>query len=943
VPDSVVQAQAPQPPSAATTATSFDGISAGAYAPPDTDGDVGLSDYVQLVNVQYAVYNKNGTLRFGPVDTSTLWQGFGGACQFDNDGDGIVLYDGIANRWVISQFAIESSSSYTECVAVSTSSDPTGSFYRYSFPSLTGNLPDYPKLGVWPDAYYATFNLFTPPPYSYVGGQVCAYDRTQMLQGSVATQQCFSGASINGGMLPADLDGPTPPPAQSPEYLLALASSSSMDFWSFHVDFATPANTTLTNPSVVTFASAPFSEACGGGTCIPQSDTGNQLDSLADRLMSRLAYRNFGSYASLVVNHSVQTGNSLSAVRWYEIRISSGVAPTAPYQLGTFSPDGTARWMGSVAMNKLGDIVLGYSASSGSTHPSIRYTGRRSSDAAGTMTFGESTIFTGNGSQDTISRWGDYSAMTVDPSDDCTFWYTSEYIPFDGSFNWRTRITKIRPNDCTSDFSISMGAPSLSLYQGGSAPITVQTATTSGSAQTVTLSATGFPTSASGSFNPTQVQSGQDSTLTVDAGAAPPGSYTITVKGTGTSATHSTSFTLTVLPSDFSINANPTAVAAAEGLWTTTSIHSTVTLGISQPVTLSGTGPGGATLGFNPNPIAAGASATMTVSVAPELAAGTYGLTVVGTSVAAVHSIPVSLMVSDTHLKDGGFESGSLGAWTASGASSAVVSGGHSGTYAAQLGSPGTPTNGDSSISQTFLVPATGGILSFWYQVHCPDVVTNDWATATLLDTSTGTTVTLLPKTCNDYGNWAQVIYNLAPNARHMLTLTLTSHDDNDATFPTYTLFDDVGILSSYSVVNPVQDPGFEASSLSPWIPTGSAKLVAQAHAGLRALMLGSGASATGDSTAAQTFTIPAGARALSLYYRPTCPGSLSTDWTNATLTDQTAGGAFTVLPQVCSTSPTWQRVTVDVSALANHSVTLTLSNHATAATDTLFDDVTVQ
>ncbi len=252
-------------------------------APPDTNGSVGPQDYVQTVNTDFAVFNKDpsrgaiGSVRYGPVAINTLWSGFGGLCQTDNDGDPVAVYDGIANRWVISQFAITNANpNFLQCVAVSTTGDPTGSYNRYAF-SYT-NFPDYPKFGVWPDAYYATFNMFNSSGTTFLGGEICAYDRTSMLNGAAATQQCFNAGTSFGGLLPSTLDGSTQPPASSPNYVLALNTTTSLAFWKFHVDWTTPANSTFTGPSSIAVAS--YAQACGGGTCIPQSGTSNQLDSL---------------------------------------------------------------------------------------------------------------------------------------------------------------------------------------------------------------------------------------------------------------------------------------------------------------------------------------------------------------------------------------------------------------------------------------------------------------------------------------------------------------------------------------------------------------------------------------------------------------------------------------------------------------------------------------
>ncbi len=369
--------------------------------------------------------------------------------QVLNDGDPIVQYDKLANRWILTQFSV-STTPYLQCVAVSTTSDATGTYNRYAFSYGTTQFNDYPKLGVWPDGYYISYNIFNNGQ-TFAGSKVCALDRTAMLAGGAATQQCFQLSSSFGGLLPSDLDGTTAPPAGSPNFFMNFGANS-LNLWKFHVDFATPTNATFTGPINIPVAS--FAAACsGGGACIPQPGTNNKLDSLADRLMYRLAYRNFtgtGAHESLVVNQSVKvSGNkrtSVTGVRWYEIRNPNGT-PTV-FQQGTFSPDSTSRWMGSIAMDKFGNIALGYSASSSSVSPSIRYTGRLVTDALGTMQT-ENIIQAGGGSQiGALHRWGDYSAMTVDPVDDCTFWYTNEYLKSTGSFNWSTRIASFKFPGC---------------------------------------------------------------------------------------------------------------------------------------------------------------------------------------------------------------------------------------------------------------------------------------------------------------------------------------------------------------------------------------------------------------------------------------------------------------------------------------------------------------
>jgi hypothetical protein len=445
-------------------------------APPDTNGAVGDTQYVQWVNLAFAVFDKStGNPVYGPVAGRTLWQNSGlTACEQTNDGDIIAQYDKLANRWLMAQLSYSQAPPYYECIAISQTSDATGAYYRYAL-EWSNALPDYPKWGVWPDAYYFSANLFTPffGSYLFVGAEACALDRGQMLQGLDATVQCYN-LTGDASLLPGDFDGnsTSPPPSGSPDYFMSLASNS-LNLYRFHVDFANSNNTSLTGPINIPVAS--FSEACNGGTCIPQPGTSQQLDTLADRLMYRLAYRRFSDHESLVVTHSVNPGGgggggnghghapaapggnkgkpgggggttAASAIRWYEIR-NPGGTPVV-YQQGTYAPDTNSRWMGSIAMDKVGDIAVGYSVSSGTVYPSVRFAGRVPDDTLGTLE-AESSLFEGSGSQlPNLSRWGDYSGMSVDPVDGCTFWYTNEYLGNNGTFNWSTRIGSFKFTGC---------------------------------------------------------------------------------------------------------------------------------------------------------------------------------------------------------------------------------------------------------------------------------------------------------------------------------------------------------------------------------------------------------------------------------------------------------------------------------------------------------------
>lgn len=631
---------------AATTGQNFDGVPANGYAPPDTNGAVGATQYVQWVNVELAVYDKTtGALLKGPVAGNTIFANLGGACASSNDGDPIAQYDKLAQRWVLAQPVF--SSPYSYCIAVSKTSDATGAYNLYQFPMP--NFPDYPKLGVWSDGYYGTFNMFQGNRFT--GNMACAFDRAAMLAGTAATMQCFNSGYAS--LLPSDVDGTTPPPGGEPAFFVDFGTNS-LNFWKFHVDFANSANSTFTGPANIPVAA--FSPACGGGVCIPQAGTSQTLDSLADRLMYRFAYRNFGDHESLVVNHSVTAGTSVG-VRWYEIR-TPNTTPTI-YQQGTFAPDSQYRWMGSIAMDGSGDIAVGYSKSSSSIHPTISYTGRVPTDALGTLET-ENQIYAGPGSQSgsNLSRWGDYSAMSVDPVDGCTFWYTNEYLPNTGAFNWNTRIASFKFGTCgqaaTKDFSIGATPSSQSVVQGGSTNYTVTVSPLNSYTGTVTLSASGLPAGVNASFTLNQVSITNSSsvsssmTLTVNSSTVP-GSYTVTISGTDGTLTHTTTVTLTVtaaVTGNFSINASPASNTVTRGSTTTYLVTVTPSGGFSGTVSFAVSGLPAKTSGsFSPTSVTSSGTSTLTVKATKPASKGTYLLTITGASGTLAHSTQVSLTV----------------------------------------------------------------------------------------------------------------------------------------------------------------------------------------------------------------------------------------------------------------------------------------------------------
>lgn len=431
----------------------------GRVAPPDPELDVGEEYVVEMVNLLFAVYDKSsGELVFGPIENNAVFDGFGGDCEIDNTGDVISLYDEAADRWLISHMSFGGTNPGTECVAISQTSDPTGAWYRYEFVISETAFNDYPKLGVGADAYYSSYNMF-PESGGFAGATVAAFDRAAMINGDPNATAILVGPNASlFGLMPMDIDGPVPSPA--PPGLFAGIFQDQLNLYAFDADFDTPSNSTF--EEIAALGTEPFdAELCTAprGACIPQPN-GPDLEAISDRLMQRLQFRDMGDYQAMVVNHTVDAdGQGRAGIRWYELRDASENSDWAIYQQGTYAPDdGENRWMGSIAMDAGGNIALSYTVSSDNTAPSIRYTGRPAGAPLGQMTLGEESIIESTVSQSGTARWGDYSAIDVDPSNGSTFWTVHQFADdIGGNLNWDTRIAAFAfdPDDETAPDAIA--------------------------------------------------------------------------------------------------------------------------------------------------------------------------------------------------------------------------------------------------------------------------------------------------------------------------------------------------------------------------------------------------------------------------------------------------------------------------------------------------------
>jgi hypothetical protein len=479
-------------------------------SPSDSSLATGPDHVIQIVNSRIAIYSKKGkkydktgTVLYGAVATKAVWAGFGGVCEARNSGDAVVRYDQLAGRWLIvmpmfsrigpGEFPEKSGLAQGEpvppgqlaktgeqsspggaaafppnpeqppvptqrppqakegvwamCYALSTGPDPLGTYYRYAFERPL--FPDYPRPAVWPDGYYVP----TSAGDDVIKKQVCIVDRAKMLLGQPATEQCILIDGVNF-LNSSDIDGQKAPPMGTPNITMAAGGTQLKNifdddgiyYWKVHVDWSNPANTKADGPVKINVA--PYHYLCNGqlSSCVPQPDTERRLDSQGDKIMQRLVYRKVGGHASIVAAHSVATQGGGGGVRWYEFRLDKKGDPNL-YQQGTYAPEGFYRWMPSIAMDKKGDIGIGYSFGGSPNFTGQRFAARRNGDPKGRLNLHESVLATGEAPQTNTLRWEDYVTTAMDPSDDCTFWYVGDYMKV-GDLGYRTRIGSFRLPNC---------------------------------------------------------------------------------------------------------------------------------------------------------------------------------------------------------------------------------------------------------------------------------------------------------------------------------------------------------------------------------------------------------------------------------------------------------------------------------------------------------------
>jgi len=477
-----VEQTAPGTRPPAALVASFDGMGVGFEGPQgaaalrnpsDNSLAVGPDHIVQTVNSRMAVFTKKGK-RFdaagrvlsGPDNTNAIFKDFGGPCETYNNGDAVVRYDQLADRWLLvmpifrrleppaldaaraGPAALERPHApYAMCYAVSAGADPLGPYHRYEFQRTL--FPDYPRPAIWPDGYYVP----TSTGDDVIQKHVCIVDRAKMLKGEPATEQCLVIDGVNF-LNNADIDGKALPPPGAPNVMMAaggtqlkgILEDDGIFVWQVYVDWRDPSKTRAVGPKKI--AVAPYRYLCGGQltNCVPQPGSERRLDAQGDKIMPRLVYRRVNGHESIVAVHSVNTVAGGGGVRWYEFRID-GVREVTLFQQGTYAPDALFRWMASPAMDRSGNIGIGYSFGGGSHFAGQRFAGRLAADPPGRLTLRETVLVEGEAAQN-VMRWEDYSQTAVDPSDDCTIWYVGDYIKKDAA-SYSSRIGAFRMPGCS--------------------------------------------------------------------------------------------------------------------------------------------------------------------------------------------------------------------------------------------------------------------------------------------------------------------------------------------------------------------------------------------------------------------------------------------------------------------------------------------------------------
>jgi len=667
--------------SMAQTVTSFEGIDASQLASPEYDvdpnGAVGSKQFMQYVNLSYQAFDK---VTFVPVWStpqlvSTPFTKNGLTICEAISGDGMIIFDRLASRWVIAGHT-GTENNYQYCVAISNTDDlssPSLAWYTYDIPlnpylgtNAEGNVyfPDWPKIATWPDAYYVTIDLNDiNQNYREVGIVACALDRTNMLiNGTPNPPQCFNvnsplsdGIYLGHSVIPADVDGTTAPPAGRDEYMVSIenpvinntaSTSSTFNLWDFHVNWSNPALTTFTQSAV---SVAPYTPGCYDvlspvqTVCVPEpstSTTKEYIDSVGDRFMPRFAYRNFGSYESFLFSHdvSVSSSSTQTGIRWYEMR---GAGTPTVYQDGTVNPDSTNyRFIPSIAEDSFGNAAVGYSISSKSTHPSLRASWFSLTNPAPPVEF---TLYDGTADLENTWHWGSYDSMTVDPVDGCTFWYVNEYYPVNQTgtlINWHTRIANFQLPGCAGVGVLPNGLTFGAQVVGTTSAPQVVTLTNN-LTTTLTISSVGFTGNNSGDFAQTNncgtsVNAGASCTINVTFTPAASGTRTATLNVTDNAGNSPQTVSLTgtgIVP----VTLSTASISFGTVLVDSSATAAPVTLTNNQSVSLTNisisvTGAAFSQVNTCGSSIAAGAQCTITVTFAPRTSGSQTGMVTISDS-----------------------------------------------------------------------------------------------------------------------------------------------------------------------------------------------------------------------------------------------------------------------------------------------------------------------